>query len=476
MSNSSLFDPLVERGYLNAIIKDNYYNEHLDDDCFSVDEYASLNRVLNSLDAELGIEEGVSLLTHKLREDGYSEDASLRIVLNVTGGEWVATHMATDYARTLRKLKQRRLLLSLADDLRKTEGDDANALRRLRQAIDDVERKTTDGKARVLSIEYLLNTQFPEPHWAIRGVLPEGLAMLAGRPKAGKSWMALQMLRDVTSGQTFMGKWETTKSKALYITLEDGEVRLQTRLREQGWKPTPYAKIMLHTDFAIIGGLDSIPRLTEVYGMILIDTFNRAMDKDQVDPKEMKQVLSPIQEAAIRNHCAVVFIDHMPKGNRSGRDNEFSVINDVFGSIAKTGVADVIWGFYRDPATMTGVLAGTSRDFVDFKESISLQDGAWMVADITARAQYGELRHTVLDAIVNAGDISQSDIVTETGLNKGSISKALDYMSQFGLLLSYRSGRRIVWQASISGKETLEKWNKKESVARQLLMAENVVK
>jgi hypothetical protein len=46
----------------------------------------------------------------------------------------------------------------------------------------------------------LLATQFPEPRWAVPDLVPVGLSFLAGRPKVGKSWLALQMAIAVGTG------------------------------------------------------------------------------------------------------------------------------------------------------------------------------------------------------------------------------------------------------------------------------------
>ena len=37
----------------------------------------------------------------------------------------------------------------------------------------------------------LMATELPEPRWIIEPYLTEGFAILAGKPKIGKSWMAL---------------------------------------------------------------------------------------------------------------------------------------------------------------------------------------------------------------------------------------------------------------------------------------------
>ncbi len=473
---NNVFDLTIEAGYLSALLIDTHHNEHLDDEAFTSTEFRDLNRVINDLDTTIVLagEDAVELLTQRLQATGYSELDAWKIIHVVQSGEYVPAYLAFEYAKTLRHYRKRRLLLSLTDKLRDAAyEDDEDAIERLKRAVSEVERRVSDGRASVLSSEYLLTTDFPEPHWSIKDILPSGLAMIAGRPKAGKSWLALQIARDVSTGGRFLDRYSTAQTKVLYIALEDSERRLQGRMKIQEWKQTTNAKFMLSEQFHQIGGLRALAGLTEVYGVIFIDTFTRSMDGDQINPQDMKTILDPLQNVAISSNSTICFVDHMPK--RVGRDNEYSVIDDVFGSVAKTGVADVVWGLYRDASTPTGVLAGTGRDLMDFKDNLVFEKGIWLMADLSARAQRSEARHTVLDCIVRSGDISQSDIVSETGMNKGSVSKAIDYLEMFGLLVSHRSGRRIIWQSSIAGRQMLEQWNETASVASQLLLAENVV-
>ena len=74
------------------------------------------------------------------------------------------------------------------------------------------------------------------------GILPEGLAVLAGKPKLGKSWLALQLALAVASGGSALGIGEIVQGPALYLALEDGRRRLQNRLmrlRESQPGPVP---------------------------------------------------------------------------------------------------------------------------------------------------------------------------------------------------------------------------------------------
>jgi hypothetical protein len=132
-------------------------------------------------------------------------------------------------------------------------------------------------------------------------------------------------------------------------------------------------------------------------------------------------------------------------------------------------VSDIIWGLYRDGEGSTGVLAGTGRDILDFRFPVALEDGLWSECGLADRAQWGEYRHAVLDCIVKTGDISQSDIVAETGLNKGSVSKEVDYLQAYSLARSYKDGRRIMWQSTVAGREVLDLWNASRSAGEQIL-------
>ena len=65
--------------------------------------------------------------------------------------------------------------------------------------------------------------------FTIDTILPHGLFILAGSPKVGKSWLALDMCRAVTSGGA-LWNYPTAQGNALYLALEDNPARLQERL------------------------------------------------------------------------------------------------------------------------------------------------------------------------------------------------------------------------------------------------------
>src|SRR5262249_36487301 len=51
----------------------------------------------------------------------------------------------------------------------------------------------------------LHSMELPEPKWAVDGILPDGLTLLAGKPKLGKSWLALNLALAVAGGGFALG-------------------------------------------------------------------------------------------------------------------------------------------------------------------------------------------------------------------------------------------------------------------------------
>ena len=77
--------------------------------------------------------------------------------------------------------------------------------------------------------ESLMNTVLPPIRFVISQLLPQGLHVLAGAPKVGKSWLSLWLCLQVAKGEP---AWDfsTTKGDVLYLCLEDSYSRIQNRL------------------------------------------------------------------------------------------------------------------------------------------------------------------------------------------------------------------------------------------------------
>ena len=73
---------------------------------------------------------------------------------------------------------------------------------------------------------------FPPIKYIVPGYLTEGCTLFAGRPKIGKSWLALDFALAVTCGSTCLGGIQCERGDVLFLALEDNEQRAADRIRK----------------------------------------------------------------------------------------------------------------------------------------------------------------------------------------------------------------------------------------------------
>lgn len=142
----------------------------------------------------------------------------------------------------------------------------------------------------------------PTP-WAFDGFIVKGdQVMIAGAPKAGKTWLALQLALAAASGGQFL-RWKAAEPlKTLYINMEVGEHMWAKRVALQVGgveNALPYAdRFYSMNDVRSIDVLDPEARrgLAERirrggYEFIVIDVLSRCHYADENDNGHMKQVL-----------------------------------------------------------------------------------------------------------------------------------------------------------------------------------------
>ena len=92
--------------------------------------------------------------------------------------------------------------------------------------FDDLEMKkmfnSVDG-------DTLLDMDLPATKFVIKDLLPQGLAIIGGSPKVGKSWLMLDWCVRIAKGEKIWN-FPTTQGTTLYVSLEDTASRLQERL------------------------------------------------------------------------------------------------------------------------------------------------------------------------------------------------------------------------------------------------------
>jgi hypothetical protein len=88
-------------------------------------------------------------------------------------------------------------------------------------------------RAHALNAQELGRKKFKPLQYALPGLIAEGVTLLGGRPKIGKSWFLLQCEGAVAKGTTTLSLPRApTPGDVLKLSLEDGERRIQRRMEK----------------------------------------------------------------------------------------------------------------------------------------------------------------------------------------------------------------------------------------------------
>ena len=103
-------------------------------------------------------------------------------------------------------------------------------------------------KLETINAEDLQNRTYEPTPFLVDELIPEGLHILAGAPKIGKSWLALWLCLCVSQDQP-LWNFAVTQGEVLYLSLEDSFQRIQTRLFDltEDAPPTLHFAIMADT-------------------------------------------------------------------------------------------------------------------------------------------------------------------------------------------------------------------------------------
>lgn len=225
----------------------------------------------------------------------------------------------------------------------------------------------------------IMARNIPPQRWIIDGMLPEGLTLLCGAPKAGKSWLALDMALHVASGEPFWNH-PTARGSVLLLALEDGERRLKARMETLMRGCDSLQAALLYPCFSVpplesgfAAGLDAV--LTDFGGgervsMVVVDTLGKVREPSRLDGYQRDYAqLAALKKIADKHHIALLVVHHLRKMKS---DDPFDMISGTQGIL---GAADGAYVLKRNSRTdRNGKLYFTSRDADDKQYAVQFGD------------------------------------------------------------------------------------------------------
>ncbi len=190
-------------------------------------------------------------------------------------------------------------------------------------------------KLETISCEEIMTQPLKPIEFFVDNLITQGLFILAGAPKIGKSWLALDICLSVAKGEQVLSS-QTVQGTALYLCLEDSKIRIQNRLYEMTDEPAERLHFALLAN-TIGGGLEQqIEAFLAEHSdtkIIIIDTLQKIRGPSDSSYAADYQELSVLKEIANRHSVAIILIHHLRKTKDSDPFNMISGTTGLSGCV-----------------------------------------------------------------------------------------------------------------------------------------------
>lgn len=286
----------------------------------------------------------------------------------------------------------------------------------------------------------LMATEFPEPNWAVPGLISEGLNLLVGGPKLGKSWLSLGLATAISAGHPALGSLDINPGPVLYLALEDTGRRLKERLSLMatgGWRPSRQLRLETECPTWGAGGVNLVAEWLDTNPnarLVIIDTFEKIRGRANSGSAYGDDYAAASQIKRLADHYGVpILVIHHVRKDRSASD----FLEMVSGTNGITGAADTILVLERPRGQADGVLHITGRDVDETDHALSFDPnaGTWHLLDGPASDHtLHDTRATILRHLRQHPGQGPTAIAKAIGLDLEQTKKTCQRMATDGQL------------------------------------------
>lgn len=230
------------------------------------------------------------------------------------------------------------------------------------------------------SCEEIMTTVYKPIEFVVDGLLAQGLYILAGAPKVGKSWLALDMCLSIAKGEKVLGQ-QTMKGTTLYLCLEDSFQRVQNRLYELTDEPVENLHFVILSDTIGKGLEEQIENFKREHcdlKVVLIDTLQMIRESTDNGYGSDYKELSVLKTLADKLEIAIVVVHH----TRKCKDSD--PFNMISGSTGISGCVDGSMVLIENKrGSRNAKLYCVGRDIENQEINLVFENSRWKVIDET---------------------------------------------------------------------------------------------
>jgi hypothetical protein len=286
----------------------------------------------------------------------------------------------------------------------------------------------------------LLAKDMPALHWAVPGIWPQGLALLSGKPKIGKTFFITNLGIASASGGRALGQIPVEARDTLMLLLEDTPRRVRSRLIAQlGDEPCP-TRLSIATTWPRLdqGGETWLDAWGKKHpgSRVFIDTLARVRpgaSRNGTLYADDYGALAGIQTIAGRHDLEVMVVHHTRKLTAD------DPLETVSGTQGLTGAADTVLVLQRDRARRDATLFVTGRDVEEAEISLRWEPGScsWSLLG----QAISEEREAVIRLLRHAGKpVGIKELALGTGRTPESVRVLCWRMANAGQIMAAGKG------------------------------------
>ena len=231
---------------------------------------------------------------------------------------------------------------------------------------------------KIYSSEYIMNTPMKPIEYCVDGLISQGLFVLAGAPKVGKSWLALDMCLSIAKGEKVLGK-ETLCGHAVYLSLEDSLIRLQNRLYELTDEPSDNLNFAIMAESISNGLPEQIEYCRKRFDdlkIVFIDTLQMVRNESESSYGSDYKELSVLKSLADKLGIAIVLVHHTRKCS------DGDPFNMISGSTGLSGCVDGSMVLIESKrGSRKAKLYCVGRDIENQEINVVFESSRWKVSD-----------------------------------------------------------------------------------------------
>jgi len=305
-------------------------------------------------------------------------------------------------------------------------------------------------KAKTLS--QILTEKIEPPKWIVEQLIPEGVTLVCGPSKSGKSYLMLYIAFCILEGQKVFGEFQVEEAPFLYFDLEESQSELLERIKDVLGKTVLSEEAGFYTienkpqDLeALLSDLDNWIKENPKTRLIVVDTMVKIQPESKKglsDYQNDSKFVGNLQAWAKAHKLAIVLVHHTTKTT-----NLSDPFKEIIGSVGLFGSSDMalVLKMNPDEKTHTLFVRGNRGNIKPIAIEMNWSNGNWnYLGDSGELSEKSEIRQ-ILEILKDYPEgLGPKDISKLLDLPENTVSVRLSRLKTKGSVKNVKRGRWTV--------------------------------